>query len=171
MLILYVRRLLSRKLLKEMGFTGIYRRTERNFAFSRGGGGRVDGRGCGRGQGSGAGSAVGAVGGQAKLRSAAGVARGLHRFGQGNEQEPYHIGYGGVVVGGNPARLAVELGFDGYGDVSDGSHGPALPRCSGISLYWQCASQTGNYLQNGLRGTRSEKRGPVKVRGLPCLKI
>ena len=119
MLNLYWHRLLSRKLLKGMWLTGIYRRTGRNFAFFRGGG-----RG-GQGRSSGAGSAGG---GQAKLRPATGVTRGLHRFRQGNEQEPYHVGHGGVVVGGNPARLAVELGFDGYGDVSDGSHGPAFPR-------------------------------------------
>jgi hypothetical protein len=62
------------------------------------------------------------------LRPAAGVTRGLHRFGQGQEQKPYHVGDGGVVVGRNPARLAVELGFDGYGDVSDGTHGQALLR-------------------------------------------
>jgi hypothetical protein len=39
---------------------------------------------------------------------------------------PHPIGNGGVVFGGNPARLAVEFGADGDGDVSDGSHGPAL---------------------------------------------
>jgi hypothetical protein len=83
------------------------------------------------------------------LRPATGVARILHRFGQGQEQKPHHVGYGGIVVGGNPARLAVELGFDGYGDVSDGSHGAALQRCSGISLYLQCEPQADNYLQNG----------------------
>src|ERR1039458_707554 len=149
---MYGRRLLSRKLLKGMWLTGIYRRTGRNFAFFRGGGGRVRGRGRGRGQGSGAG---GTGGGQAELRGAAGVARGLHRVGKGQEQKPHHVGDGGVVVGGNPARLAVELGFDGYGDVSDGSHGAALPKCSGISLYWQCASREGNSLQNGFQGTRS----------------
>src|ERR1039458_2096207 len=148
---MYGCRLLFRKLLRGMWLTGIYRRTGRNFAFFRGGGGRVRGRGCGRGRGSGA---VAAVDGQAKLRGAPRVARGLHRVGKGQEQKPHHVGYGGVVVGGNPPRLAVELGFDGYGDVSDGTHGQALPRCSGISLYWQCASKAGNYLLNGLRGTR-----------------
>ena len=122
---MYGCRLLFRKLLRGMWLTGIYRRTGRNFAFFRGGGGRVRGRGCGRGRGSGA---VAAVDGQAKLRGAPRVARGLHRVGKGQEQKPHHVGDGGVVVGGNPARLAVELGFDGYGDVSDGSHGPALPR-------------------------------------------
>jgi hypothetical protein len=30
---------------------------------------------------------------------------------------------------------------------------------SRISLYWQCASQAGNFLQNGLWGSGSEKRG------------
>jgi hypothetical protein len=34
------------------------------------------------------------------------------------------IGNGGVVFGGNPARLAVEFGIGG--DVSDGSYGLAL---------------------------------------------
>jgi hypothetical protein len=79
---------MSHKLLKGMGLTGIYRRTGRNFIFSRGGAGWVRGRGCGRGRGSGAGGTVGAGGGQAKLRAAAGVARGLHRIGQGQEQKP-----------------------------------------------------------------------------------
>jgi hypothetical protein len=32
-------------------------------------------------------------------------------------------------------RLAVEFGFDSDGDVSNGSHGPALHRCSRILLY------------------------------------
>jgi len=144
MLILYGRRLLFRKSLKGMGLTGIYRRTGRNFAFFRGGDGRIRGRGCGRGRGSGVGSAGG---GRAKLGPATGVTRGLHRFGQDQEQKPHHVGYGGVVVGGNPARLAVELGFDGYGDVSDGTQGEAPQRCSAISLYWQCASEADNYLQ------------------------
>ena len=39
MLTLYGRRLLSRKLLKGMWLTGIYRRTERNFTFLPGRGG------------------------------------------------------------------------------------------------------------------------------------
>jgi hypothetical protein len=81
------------------------------------------------------------------LGPTAGVARGCYRFGQGQEQKPYHVGYGGVVVGGNPARLAVELGFDGYGDVSDGSHGQALQRGSGILLCLQFAPEGDNYLQ------------------------
>jgi len=95
--------------------------------FFPGGGGDVDGRGCGRGRSGGEGDCP------AKLRPTSGVERGLHGFGQGQKQEPYHIGYSGVVFGGNPARLAVELGGDGDGDVSDGSHGPASSR---ISLYW-----------------------------------
>jgi len=51
-----------------------------------------------------------ASGGQAKLRPAAGIARGLDRFRQDQEQKPYHVGHGGVVVGRNLARLAVEFG-------------------------------------------------------------
>jgi hypothetical protein len=31
--------------------------------------------------------------------------------------------------------LAVEFRFDGYGDISDGSHGQILQKCSGILLY------------------------------------
>ena len=121
MLILYGRRGMSRKLLKGDGLTGSYRRTGRNFADLCGG----VRRGCRRGRGSGAGSAGG---GQAKLRPATGIAGGLHRFGQDQEQEPYHVGNGGVVVGRNLSRLAVKLGFDSYGDVSDSSHGAALQR-------------------------------------------
>jgi len=63
------------------------------------------------------------------------------------------------------------VGVDSDGDVSDGSHGPALHRCSRISLYWQCASKAGNSLQNGLGGGGSEKRGRGMVRGLPGPKI
>jgi hypothetical protein len=108
------------------------------------------------------------------LRAAAGVARGLHRFGQDQEQKPYHVGYGGVVVGRNPPRLAVEFGFDGYGDVSDGTHGAALQMYSGILLYWQCASKEGNYLQNGFwGGTRFVVSHPFRKRrgkdGAPSL--
>jgi len=123
---------MARKLLKRRGLAGIYRNTGRYFAFYRGGGGGKRGRGRGRGRGSGE---VTAVGGQAKLRAATGEARGLHRFGQDQKQKPYHIGYGGVVVGRNLPRLAVEFGIDGYSDVSEDSHGHALQKCSGISLY------------------------------------
>jgi len=80
-----------------------------NSAFSRGGAGRVDGRGCGLRRSSGAG-------------------------------------------GGNLPRLAVEFGFDGYGDLSDGSHGRVLQRGTRISLYLECAPEVDNYLQNGFRG-------------------
>jgi hypothetical protein len=62
----------------------------------------------------------------------AGVARGLHGFGQDQVQIPHHIGYGCVVSDGNPARLAVEFGVGGNGDVSDGFHGPALLKNSAL---------------------------------------
>jgi hypothetical protein len=94
------------------------------------------------------------------LRAAAGVARGLHRFGQDQEQKPHHVSDGGVVVGGNLPRLAVEFWFDGYGDISDGSHGLVLRRFSGISFYLECAPEAENYRQSACR----------KNRGLPILK-
>jgi len=133
----------SCKLLKGNGLSRVYRRTGRNFAFFRGGGGGInflvnsgrvrsgDGR---RGRG-----ACCASGGQGKLRPAAGVARGLHRFRQDKEQKLYYVGYGGVVVGRNLPRLAVEFGFDSYGDVSDGSHGPAFERRQEFALLVVCA--------------------------------
>jgi hypothetical protein len=65
--------------------------------------------------------------------------RATRRFGQGQEQKPYHIGYGGVVIGSNLPRLTVKLGFDGYGDVSDGSHGAALQRLRNFALLVVCA--------------------------------
>ena len=92
---------------------GVYWSTGRNFALFRGG--------TGLGQGGGPGCEVGAVGGKAELRTATWVARGFHGFGQNQEQEPHHVGYRGVVLGGNLPRLVVELGVDGYSDVSDGS--------------------------------------------------
>jgi len=126
------------KLLRGNGFRGVYRRTGRNLSFFRGGVGRergsVRGRDGERGRGAGC-----ASGGQAKLRPSAGVARGLDRFRLDQEQKPYHVGYGGVVVGGNLSRLAVEFGVDGYGDVSDGSHGPAFERRQEFALLIVCA--------------------------------
>jgi len=65
-----------------------------------------------------------------------GIARGLDRFRQNQEQKPYHVGDGGVVVGRNLPRLAVEFGVDGYSDVSDSSHGLAFERRSKNSRYW-----------------------------------
>ena len=95
-----------------MELTGLYRLTGRIFDFFRGGGGTVDGRGCGRGRSGSEGDCP------AKLRPTTGAERGLYGIGQGKKQKPHHIGYGGVVFDGNPARLAVEFGVDGDGDVS-----------------------------------------------------
>ena len=69
--------MLPGKLLKGNGLRGVYRRTGRNLSFFRGGAGRERGSGQvrsedgGRGRGTG-----GARGSLAKLRPAAGVARG-----------------------------------------------------------------------------------------------
>lgn len=46
----------------------------------------------------------------AELRATAGETRGLERLGHSSEQIPDHTGDGGVVFGGEPARLAVESG-------------------------------------------------------------
>jgi hypothetical protein len=46
---------------------------------------------------------------------------------------------------------------DGYGDISDGSHGQVLQKCSGNSLYLKCAPEADNYQQSAHR----------KIRGLP----
>jgi hypothetical protein len=107
---------------------GVYWGTGRNFAFFRGG--------CGLGWGGGSG---GAGGGKAELRTATGVARGFHGFGQNQEQKPHHVGYGGVVLGGNLPRLAIEFGLDGHGDVSDGSHGFGFLRRGEFALLIVCA--------------------------------
>lgn len=58
----------------------------------------------------------------AKLRTAAGEARGFDRFREGHKQEADHVGDGGVVLGGKTACLAVEVVGDGYGDVADCLH-------------------------------------------------
>jgi hypothetical protein len=78
--------------------------------------------------------------GVAELRPATGVARGFERLGHDQEQKPHHIGDGGIVFGREVARLAVELGIDGYGDVPYFSHGAKLRRRSlGFRLFGLCA--------------------------------
>ena len=63
----------------------------------------------------------------AKSRSATRETGGLEGVGQLREQIPHHPGHGGVVLGREHARLAVEAFGDGYGDVAYGWHGFAFP--------------------------------------------
>jgi len=61
--------------------------------------------------------------------------------GQALEQIDHHGGDGGVVLGSEPAGLAIEVIGDGYGDVSDVSHGLAFLMelgCAGL-LFPVCA--------------------------------
>jgi len=124
MLILYGRRLLSCKLLKGMGLAGIYRHTGRNFAFFRGGEGVVWDVAAGvprqrRGQ-------RGRLPSQIAAGRRGSALLSPLRAGPGAETSPCRLRW--CRSRRQSARLAVELGFDGYGDVSDGSHGQALQR-------------------------------------------
>ena len=143
------------KLLNGNRIIGVYRRTGRSsvFFWERGAGG-VDVRGCGWGRGRGARCC------QAKLWAAARIARGLHRFGEGQEQKPNHVGHGGVVVSSNFSRLAVKLRFDGYGDVSDGTHGAALQKDQDFfpmgSVHQVCEIIRNHHLRWGRRPSARE---------------
>lgn len=65
----------------------------------------------------------GRVGFGGGLRATGGEARGLEGVGHSFQQVSDQGGYGGVVLCGEQAGLAVEFRGDGYGDISDGSHG------------------------------------------------
>jgi len=141
-----------------VGFTGV--QGEISFFSGEGEGvfifsGRVLSGDGGRGRG-----ARCASGSPAKLGSAAGVARVLDRFRQNQEQKPYHVGHGGVVVGRNLPGLAVEFGIDGYGDVSDGSHGLAFERRQGLIRSIGSVRQGGIILcKTALRASDSARTG------------
>jgi hypothetical protein len=83
--------------------------------------GRGWGDGC-RGHGNLAGDLSWPSGGVG-LRAADGKARSFQSYGHGFEQIGDQCSYGGVVLYRKHSRLAVEFGSDGYGDISDRSHG------------------------------------------------
>ena len=99
------------------------------------------------------------------MRATARVASGLHRFWKDQEQKPYHVGYGGIVIGCNLSRLAVEFGIDCYGDVSDGSHGPAFQNNFGINVVLLSALKGGFYFHptdEDLSVRTPEKKKPLE---------
>ena len=79
----------------------------------------------------------GGLGGSAG--AADGKTRGLESLREPLEQIGNDSGDGAVILGGQMAGLAVELGADGYGDVLDFVHG--------FPFHFQCAPGGGNCWQ------------------------
>jgi hypothetical protein len=63
---------------------------------------------------------------EGRFRTADRVTGALQSIGKSLKQISHHSGYGGVILSGELSRLAIELWGDGYGDVSDVSHGLAF---------------------------------------------
>ena len=78
-------------------------------------------------------------GGAAKIRRSGGDRGGFQCLGQAIEQIADHEGDGVIVLGGETARLAVEVFRDGYGDVADFLHVGSTSRRVEFGLCIVCA--------------------------------